>query len=65
MELFQENFILIELVLSLTLIGAIALSRNTDLELILKLGRDISIHITSKRSPKSSSLSRWVELNIR
>jgi hypothetical protein len=60
MKLLQDNLIAIAIILSITLIGVIALTRNTDTKLDLKLGKDKSLTIEGNRlaSPaRSASLS--------
>ena len=50
MTLDQNSLIMITLILSITVIGVIALTRNTDTKLYLKLGTDKSLTIEGKRS---------------
>lgn len=50
MILNQSNLIAIAFILSITVIGVIALTRNTDTKLDLKLGKDKSLTIEGKRS---------------
>jgi hypothetical protein len=50
MTLDQNSLIAIAFILSITLIGVIALTRNTDTKLDFKLGKDKSLTIEGKRS---------------
>ena len=50
MTLDQSSLIAIAIIISVTLIGIIALTRNTDTEIDIKLGEEKSINIKGKRS---------------
>ena len=50
MTLNQNSLVTIAVIFSVTLIGVIALTRDTDTEINIKLGGDKSIDIRGKRS---------------
>lgn len=50
MTLNQNSLIAIAVVFSLTLIGVIGLTRNTDTEIDIRLGEDKSVNIRGTRS---------------
>ncbi|WP_156114285.1 hypothetical protein [Myxosarcina sp. GI1] len=50
MTINQNNLVTITIVLSVTLIGVIALARNSDTEIDIKLGGDTSVNIKGQRS---------------
>lgn len=50
MTIDQNSSIAIAFILSITVIGVIALTRNTDTEIYIKLGGDKSVNIKGKRS---------------
>ena len=58
MTLDQNSLIAIAVILSITLIGVIALTRNTDTEIDIKLGGDKSVNIKGKRSPSLSEQTK-------
>jgi hypothetical protein len=51
MIISQTSLIAISLILSITVLGVIALTRNTNTRLDLKLGKDKSLTIEGRRLP--------------
>lgn len=58
MNIVKNNLIIITVILSVTLISAIALTRNTDTEIDIKLGGDKSVNIKGKRSHSLSEQTK-------
>ena len=50
MTLKQNSLIAIVMIFSITVLSAIAMTRNTDTEIDIKLGKDKSVNIKGKRS---------------
>ena len=50
MNIVKNHSIIIAIIFSITVISAIAMTRNTDTEIDIKLGEDKSVNIKGKRS---------------